>query len=113
MDVGSTPITRTMILSKSKKSYFKSKYSIGSIGWKTGRGDIYLLCPFHNEKTPSCAIHAATPKYFHCYGCGVSGESKKLFKRMKINIPLPQSDYNQLEFAFVADLELDFDPMPF
>ena len=28
-------------------------------------------CPFHDEKTPSFAVH---PEYFHCHGCGASGD---------------------------------------
>jgi len=35
-------------------------------------GDGYLmLCPLHNEKTPSCRIH---DENFHCFGCGASGD---------------------------------------
>ncbi len=29
-------------------------------------------CPFHNEKTPSFSV-AADRKFYHCFGCGVSG----------------------------------------
>ena len=35
---------------------------------RTGR-DYVCLCPFHNEKTPSCHIHP-DKEYFHCFGCG-------------------------------------------
>ena len=31
------------------------------------------LCPFHNEKTPSFFVNE-TKKFFHCFGCGVSGD---------------------------------------
>jgi hypothetical protein len=35
-------------------------------------GPDYLgLCPFHQERTPSLRVHAS---YFHCFGCGVSGD---------------------------------------
>lgn len=36
-------------------------------------GDLYILCPFHNERTPSCRI---SQKYqtFKCFGCGVAGD---------------------------------------
>lgn len=30
-------------------------------------------CPFHFEKTPSFAVNE-TDQYFHCFGCGVSGD---------------------------------------
>ena len=38
---------------------------------RTGR-DYVCLCPFHNEKTPSCHIHP-DKEYFHCFGCGAGG----------------------------------------
>lgn len=31
-----------------------------------------ILCPFHDETTPSCSIHFAR-KIFHCFGCGAKG----------------------------------------
>ena len=38
---------------------------------RTGR-DFVCLCPFHNEKTPSCHVHPGK-EYFHCFGCGAGG----------------------------------------
>lgn len=39
---------------------------------RTGR-DYVCLCPFHNEKTPSCHVHPER-EYFHCFGCGAGGD---------------------------------------
>lgn len=39
---------------------------------RTGR-DYVCLCPFHNEKTPSCHIHP-DKEFFHCFGCGAGGD---------------------------------------
>ena len=39
---------------------------------RTGR-DYICLCPFHNEKTPSCHIHP-DKEFFHCFGCGAGGD---------------------------------------
>lgn len=39
---------------------------------RTGR-DFVCLCPFHNEKTPSCHVHP-DKEYFHCFGCGAGGD---------------------------------------
>jgi len=79
------------------------KKDINYIGWKTKKGDIYLLCPFHKEKTPSCVIHARTLSYFHCYGCGKSGGLKHLEKF--INIPLVNN--NRRSTIFYPNWELD------
>lgn len=46
---------------------------IGSYVKLERRGyDFWACCPFHHEKTPSFHINAAD-KYYHCFGCGVSG----------------------------------------
>ena len=39
---------------------------------RTGR-DYVCLCPFHNEKTPSCYVHP-DKEFFHCFGCGAGGD---------------------------------------
>jgi DNA primase len=37
------------------------------------RNDLWGLCPFHGEKTPS--FHVMTDRrYFHCFGCGAKGD---------------------------------------
>ncbi len=47
---------------------------IGSAVKLERRGYQYwACCPFHHEKTPSFAINAAD-KFYHCFGCGVSGD---------------------------------------
>jgi len=47
---------------------------IGSYVKLERRGYSYwACCPFHHEKTPSFAINAAD-RYYHCFGCGVSGD---------------------------------------
>ncbi|URZ86740.1 DNA primase [Floricoccus penangensis] len=73
---------------------------------KTGKN--YLgLCPFHGEKTPSFNVNA-DKQFFHCFGCGKSGDVIKFIE-----------DYKQVSFidsvkevADYAGIELDIDDAP-
>jgi Predicted ATPase len=46
---------------------------------KSGAGFV-TLCPFHDEKTPSFTL--TDGKGFYCFGCGESGGSIELFKKL-------------------------------
>lgn len=46
---------------------------------KSGR-ELVCLCPFHDEKTPSCYINEAK-QGFHCRGCGAGGGVVSFFQQ--------------------------------
>ena len=73
---------------------------------KAGAQNFSGLCPFHGEKTPSFSVHA-TRQFFHCFGCGVSGDVFTFVQKIenitfpeavrlvaqKLNVPLPKATY--------------------
>src|SRR5215467_1748496 len=74
---------------------------------KAGAQNYLGLCPFHDEKTPSFSVHA-TRQFFHCFGCGKSGDVFKFVQEReqisfpeavrlvaeKMGIPLPRMQYS-------------------
>lgn len=56
-------------------------------------GSIFICCPFHNEKSPSCKVTIHDSKFlpgsYFCFGCGVSGGwnslAEKLGLKFRIN----------------------------
>lgn len=38
-------------------------------------GKVLVLCPFHTEKTPSCAVDLVHNS-FHCFSCGAGGQAQ-------------------------------------
>ena len=67
-------------------------------------GTYWACCPFHHEKTASFHIDE-NRQFYHCFGCGVSGNVITLVKEMenvdfgdavkllaeKANLPLPEN----------------------
>ena len=45
---------------------------------------VKILCPFHEEKTPSLILNDELNSY-HCFGCGASGNWFKLTKHLEAN----------------------------
>lgn len=45
----------------------------------TGINEAWILCPFHEDKHPSCTINVVSG-LFHCFSCGASGTVEKIAK---------------------------------
>src|SRR3990170_8297610 len=65
------------------------------------------LCPFHQEKTPSFAVHP-TKQIFHCFGCGVGGDVFK-FVMLLENLTFPEALRRVAEKVGVRLREQEFD----
>jgi DNA primase len=86
---------------------------------KAGAQNFSGLCPFHNEKTPSFSVHA-TRQFFHCFGCGVSGDVFTFVQKIenvtfveavrsvaqKFGIALPKLSYSSPAEAEEAKLRI-------
>lgn len=84
---------------------------------KAGAQSYKGLCPFHKEKSPSFNVHA-TQQFFHCFGCGQSGDVFTFVQKMeslsfpeavravaqKCGIPLPKQEFSSPEEARDARL---------
>ncbi|HEX7158727.1 MAG TPA: CHC2 zinc finger domain-containing protein, partial [Edaphobacter sp.] len=86
---------------------------------KSGAQNFSGLCPFHNEKTPSFSVHA-TRQFFHCFGCGVSGDVFTFVQKVenitfpeavrlvaqKLGVPLPKVEFSSPHEAREAKLRM-------
>jgi DNA primase len=86
---------------------------------KAGAQNYSGLCPFHNEKTPSFSVHA-TRQFFHCFGCGVSGDVFSFVQKVenitfseavrliaqKLGVPMPKVDFSSPQEAREARLRM-------
>ena len=45
-------------------------------------GNLFGLCPFHNEKTPSFTLYPDTSS-FYCFGCGAAGDVITFIRRIE------------------------------
>jgi DNA primase len=86
---------------------------------KAGAENFSGLCPFHNEKTPSFSVHA-TKQFFHCFGCGVSGDVFSFVQKIenitfpeavrliaqKLGVPLPKVEFSSPQEAREARLRM-------
>ncbi|MBR7100477.1 MAG: DNA primase [Clostridia bacterium] len=69
--------------------------------------DYWACCPFHHEKTPSFVLHA-NDQYYHCFGCGVSGNVVNLVMEME-SLPFPDAVKFLADRAKLPMPEMNFD----
>ena len=74
---------------------------------RKGGANYVGLCPFHQEKTPSFAVHP-TKQIFHCFGCGVGGDVFKFVMLME-NLTFPEALRRVAEKVGIRLLEQELD----
>ena len=63
---------------------------------------LFICCPFHNEKTPSCSVDL-DKGLFNCFGCGKSGDALTFVALME-GLNLNDAEQFQQTAKIVADL---------
>ena len=71
-------------------------------------GKYFGCCPFHNEKTPSFCVNA-DEQYYHCFGCGVSGNVINFVMEME-SLSFYEAVKYLAEKAGMEMPEMQFDP---
>jgi DNA primase len=71
-------------------------------------GKYFGCCPFHNEKTPSFCVNA-DEQYYHCFGCGVSGNVINFVMEME-SLSFYDAVKYLAEKAGMPMPEMQFDP---
>lgn len=60
----------------------ESLFLKNNVDFKIVSGEYRILCPFHQEKTPSCFVSEAL-RTFHCFGCHAKGDLVYLFSKIE------------------------------
>ena len=69
------------------------------VEYPADRNQVKVLCPFHDEKTPSLSINLEDGK-FQCFGCGEKGNTLEFVVRMEGKNPDDKDDlYTGAEIA--------------
>ena len=81
-----------------KISEISKKYGLDLI---TSGKKYKILCPFHEEKTPSCTLNDDFGSFF-CFGCGASGGINKFTNQLTSKFKLEKDDKYEID-NFDAD----------
>ena len=61
----------------------------GYVALQRKGGNLFGLCPFHSEKTPSFYVYPDTQS-FYCFGCGAGGDAITFAKKIN-SIDYPEA----------------------
>lgn len=78
----------------------------GVSSFKRAQGGFVCLCPFHEERTPSCHVHEEK-RFFKCFGCGAAGDAFHFWGLIR-QLPFVQAAEELARIAGVADGSTDY-----
>lgn len=84
--------------------FFKKHFD--SVDFEENRGEVKVLCPFHQDSKPSATVNTEK-NLFHCWVCGVGYNEEQFLAKVKgITVPQAYKLMNDMSNASFTDWEI-------